>query len=204
MKNVLIIHKLLFRYQNQLIFYNINCTLSSGSILLIKGENGTGKSTLIRCLLKFLPVQSGTILWQQQILLNNENYLKAHTQLLQPKNYLLYNHLNLFENLIFWNKFLNYGSLINYTLLIKLFYLYKQRQSSVKWLSLGQTKRLLLASFLTTSKPIWFLDEPLIGLDLKSIELFQMILQNHRKHGGISIIISHTDFVLIRGVSIQL
>jgi ABC-type transport system involved in cytochrome c biogenesis ATPase subunit len=204
MKNVLVMYKLLFRYQNQLIFYNINCTLSSGSVLLIKGENGTGKSTLIRCLLQLLPMQSGIVLWQKQLLLNNENYLKAHTQLLQPRTFLLYDHLNVFENLIFRNQFLNYKTLIDYTLLIKLFYLFKQKNSSVKWLSLGQIKRLILTFFLTSSTPIWFLDEPLIGLDIKSLALFQAILQNHRKHGGISIIISHTDFLLVRCVSLQL
>jgi ABC-type transport system involved in cytochrome c biogenesis ATPase subunit len=149
-------------------------------------------------------MQSGIVLWQKQLLLNNENYLKAHTQLLQPRTFLLYDHLNVFENLIFRNQFLNYKTLIDYTLLIKLFYLFKQKNSSVKWLSLGQIKRLILTFFLTSSTPIWFLDEPLIGLDIKSLALFQAILQNHRKHGGISIIISHTDFLLVRCVSLQL
>jgi heme exporter protein A len=201
MKSLLIIHKILFRFQNQLIFYNINCSLSSGSILIIKGENGTGKSTLLRCLLKFLPLQSGNILWNGSLI--TQKYL-LHTHYSHPKNLLFYNFLNTFQNIVFWNKFLSLKSVLNYSLIIKLLYLQNHKFVSVKWLSLGQIKRLLLSFFLTTSKPIWFLDEPLIGLDIKSIELFQKILQNHRKHGGITIIISHTDFLLLRGVSIQL
>jgi heme exporter protein A len=201
MKSLLIIHKILFRFQNQLIFYNINCSLSSGSILIIKGENGTGKSTLLRCLLKFLPLQSGNILWNGSLI--TQNYL-VHTHYSHPKNLLFYNFLNTFQNIVFWNKFLSLKSVLDYSLIIKLLYLQNHKFVSVKWLSLGQIKRLLLSFFLTTSKPIWFLDEPLIGLDIKSIELFQKILQNHRKHGGIAIIISHTDFLLLRGVSIQL
>jgi heme exporter protein A len=201
MKSLLIIHKILFRFQNQLIFYNINCSLSSGSILIIKGENGTGKSTLLRCLLKFLPLQSGNILWNGSLI--TQKYL-LHTHYSHPKNLLFYNFLNTFQNIVFWNKFLSLKSVLDYSLIIKLLYLQNHKFVSVKWLSLGQIKRLLLSFFLTTSKPIWFLDEPLIGLDIKSIELFQKILQNHRKHGGIAIIISHTDFLLLRGVSIQL
>lgn len=201
MKSLLIIHKVLFRFQNQLIFYNINCSLSSGSILIIKGENGTGKSTLIRCLLKFLPVNSGNIVWNGS-LITQQFLMQTHYS--HPKNYLFYNFLNTYQNLIFWNKLLTLKSTLDYSLIIKLLYLQKHKFASVKWLSLGQIKRLLLSIFLTTSKPIWFLDEPLIGLDVKSIELFQRILQNHRKNGGIAIIISHTDFLLLRGVSIQL
>ena len=201
MKSLFIVHKVLFRFQNQLIFYNINCSLSRGSILIIKGENGTGKSTLVRCLLKFLPLNSGNILWNGSLI--TQRYL-IQTHYLHPKNALFYNFLNTYQNLIFWNKFLTLKSMLNYSLIIKLLYLQNHQFLSVKWLSLGQIKRLLFSIFLTTSKPIWFLDEPLIGFDIKSIELFQKILQNHRKHGGIAVVISHTDFQLCRGVSIQL
>jgi heme exporter protein A len=195
MNSLLILHKVLFRYQHQLIFYNLNCSLTQGSVLIIKGENGTGKSTFVRCILKLLKITSGNFY---------RDYFFNKVHFLYPQSSLYFTSLTLYRNLGFWNIFLNKISSLDYNLIFKLMFLFKQRSLPIQWLSLGQLRRLLLSTFLTISKPIWILDEPLIGLDFKSIELFQRILQNHRKHGGVLLIISHTNFVLVRGSSLHL
>jgi energy-coupling factor transport system ATP-binding protein len=52
---LLIIENLTFAWQNDPLFYNINCSLESGEIVLLKGENGSGKSTLLQLISGMIP-----------------------------------------------------------------------------------------------------------------------------------------------------
>ncbi len=101
MVSLLIWHKLLFRYYMQLIFYNINCTLSEGSILFIKGDNGVGKSTLLRCILNFLKMNLGSYLIFQKYIPLKIMYINSYVYLLHQKIYFYYNFLNICENINF-------------------------------------------------------------------------------------------------------
>jgi ABC-type transport system involved in cytochrome c biogenesis ATPase subunit len=65
-------------------------------------------------------------------------------------------------------------------------------------------KRLLLSFFLTMNKPLWFFDEPLLGLDPFSSTLFFQLLLEHRRNGGIVFVISHTEILFSRSVSLLL
>ena len=42
---------------------NINILLNKGEVYFVKGKNGCGKTTFLRCLLGFIPISSGKILW---------------------------------------------------------------------------------------------------------------------------------------------
>ncbi|MBQ3165867.1 MAG: ABC transporter ATP-binding protein, partial [Clostridia bacterium] len=46
----LYVDKLSFSYKNQPVLDGISFSLASGEILVVLGENGVGKSTLLRCL----------------------------------------------------------------------------------------------------------------------------------------------------------
>ncbi|MFA5559119.1 MAG: ABC transporter ATP-binding protein, partial [Methanofastidiosum sp.] len=45
------------------IFQDIDFSLEKGEVLCLLGPNGTGKSTLIKCLTKILSLDKGTILY---------------------------------------------------------------------------------------------------------------------------------------------
>ena len=47
------------------LFENLNLTIEAGSRVAILGQNGIGKTTLVRCLLKDLDVDSGDIKWSE-------------------------------------------------------------------------------------------------------------------------------------------
>ena len=49
--------------ENNFIFRNINFSLKEGEVMCLLGPNGTGKSTLIKCLTKILPLDEGTIIY---------------------------------------------------------------------------------------------------------------------------------------------
>ncbi|MBU2511618.1 ABC transporter ATP-binding protein [bacterium] len=67
MVNLLEIREACFSYnKKQLIFNNITFSIKPGEIFCILGPNGTGKSTLLRCLGGLLALQGGSIVMQGQ------------------------------------------------------------------------------------------------------------------------------------------
>jgi iron complex transport system ATP-binding protein len=51
-----------YKHKKKNVLENINFTLSPGDCLCLLGPNGTGKSTLLRCILQFLKAQKGSIM----------------------------------------------------------------------------------------------------------------------------------------------
>lgn len=68
-----------FKYNNQNIFNNINLNISSGDKIGLIGDNGVGKSTLLKCILGELQLDSGKIITKSG---NNFSYLEQDL----PKN----------------------------------------------------------------------------------------------------------------------
>ena len=63
-KNFLIqAQDLSFERSGRIIFSSLNISREEGQIIFIKGKNGSGKTSLLRCLAGFTPTTSGKILW---------------------------------------------------------------------------------------------------------------------------------------------
>ena len=54
-----------FAYENQIVVSGLDFQVNAGDYLCIIGENGTGKTTLIKTILQLLPFQEGTITWKE-------------------------------------------------------------------------------------------------------------------------------------------
>lgn len=64
LKSILKLEKGSFSYiDGTYVFQNIDFSLNKGEVLCLLGPNGTGKSTLIKCLTKLLPLDNGKILF---------------------------------------------------------------------------------------------------------------------------------------------
>ena len=64
------ISNLKFSYKNKEIFNQIDFTLESNEILSILGPNGVGKTTLLKCINRILRPQGGSILVENQDIMN--------------------------------------------------------------------------------------------------------------------------------------
>lgn len=158
----------------------LSISLHSGDLLLLKGANGSGKTSLLRCLSGLLPPHSGTY----SIEIKNTHWIGDKTTFqedLSVKDNL--KHHCLLDGFQYSRDALDYFDVKEF------------ENTKIKYLSLGQKKRVQLSVLLMQYKPIWLLDEPSSGLDEAHKKKLLMCIKTHRMNAGISIIASHsTDF----------
>ncbi|MGB0733259.1 MAG: urea ABC transporter ATP-binding subunit UrtE, partial [Pontibacterium sp.] len=65
-------------YGGTQILWDLNLEIEAGSCTCIMGRNGVGKTTLLKCLMGLLPINSGQILLEGEPLHNKAASLRAH------------------------------------------------------------------------------------------------------------------------------
>ena len=68
-------------YEGRVVKDNINFTINSGDYICVIGENGVGKSTLIKTLLGLIPAVSGEIIMENGLKPTDIGYLPQQTQI---------------------------------------------------------------------------------------------------------------------------
>lgn len=89
MKNIMDIKNAEFSYNGKKsIFQNVNISIEKGDVLCILGPNGTGKSTLIKCMNSLLKLKSGEILLKDKNIysMNNTELAKIMGYIPQSNN----------------------------------------------------------------------------------------------------------------------
>ena len=153
----------------------ISWSLVPGTALVLRGANGIGKTTLLRCLAGLQPAVAGTVTGPQMAYGAHADGVKAM--------------LTVGENLAFWASV--YGGAVGTALqAMNLVALADRRAAD---LSAGQKRRLGLARMMVTGRQVWLLDEPTVSLDTASVGLFQAMLRAHLGQGGSAVIATHTD-----------
>jgi heme exporter protein A len=128
----------------------------------VQGDNGSGKSSLLRLLAGIATTAHGEILWQQQSIHNARDY-QQHLHYLGHDNGLKL-ALTVKENLQLLQQLHDdkTGDIENVLTQLNLT---KETNSLVAHLSCGQKRRVALARFWLVKKPLWLLDEPITALD---------------------------------------
>ena len=167
MDQTLNISNLAKSFGDQLLFKSVSFQLEKGDCCWISGENGVGKSTLLKCIAGVEPIQTGTIS------LNNQ------TITFLSENDWLYSQLTIQENLEFWATINN--SQLN-TQLLKDFSLSNQKHKKIVNISQGMRKKVALIRTLQNKASIVLLDEPYNFLDEKNVSKLNQIIKNITPH----------------------
>ena len=168
-------------YQDIPLLSNLEFACDNGQAIVIQGENGIGKSTLLRCLTGLNPPMSGIV------------SLEAGTHIYLGHSNALKGGLSVLANLIFWKNI--YGSK-NIEDTISTFKLENILTLEINSLSAGQKRLVALARVHLSQRSCWILDEPTTALDKENVDLFLKILGHHLDKKRTAIISTHLKLEL--------
>ncbi len=188
---MLLVQNLSLQRSNRKIFEDINISLVPGNILILRGKNGSGKTSLIKTILNILEPNSGKIFWKGKLIEKNLYDYYSNVTYISDKTSSI-RQLTVNENIKIWKKI--FLSKINYediNKILSILNLHSYVDSKVNTLSLGEVKKLELLRLIIENKKIWILDEPFTNLDSDSVNVIEQTFEDHCKNNGSIIFSSH-------------
>ena len=165
----------------KLLLHDVSFSVQPGQALVLRGANGVGKTSLLRCIAGLQTPTSGIILAPETVA------YAAHADGLKGQ-------LSVLENLKFWADI--YGG-PRPDIALNSYSLGNLAYQPAANLSAGQQRRLGLARMLVTGCRLWVLDEPTVSLDVQNVALFRKVLKAHLQGGGAAVLATHIDFELL-------
>ncbi|NWG30318.1 MAG: cytochrome c biogenesis heme-transporting ATPase CcmA [Rhodocyclaceae bacterium] len=183
----------------RLLFAGLDLALKPGEWLHVQGENGAGKTSLLRILAGLSPPAAGEVRWQGEPIRTLAEEYRRHLLFLGHHG-AVKEELTPLENLSFAAE-LDGAALSEAEALAALsrFGLRGREDLAVRFLSAGQKRRVLLARLAVRKATLWILDEPFTALDVKAVELLSNLIVEHVRGGGICILTSHQSIPLPNG-----
>lgn len=162
------------------ILKGVNLQMEKGKIHILLGNNGSGKSTIINCMLKLLKYDRGSITLDGEEIekLNNTVYFKKVSALLES-SVNVYDNLSAEENIRYFaglNR-INIKQFDKHLDYIKEFKLENHLYKKVGDYSRGMKQKLSLIIALISDPDYLLLDEPTLGLDFESTNNIIKILK---------------------------
>ena len=178
---------------NRVVFTELGFTLAPGGALIVRGPNGSGKTSLLRIVAGFLMPADGALLWDGRPLKDDWAAYRAalhyvgHTDAVKAA-------LTVAENLAFWAAFR--GNSGGEGGALARFGLGHLAEVPARLLSAGQRRRLALAQIIASPATLWLLDEPTAVLDDEATATLNQVISEHRAEGGMAMVASHAGLAL--------
>ncbi|ARO86806.1 ABC transporter ATP-binding protein [Nitrosospira lacus] len=167
-------------YGDKIIIEDFSCRILRGDRVGLLGPNGAGKSTLLKLILGELQPDAGNV--RQGTKLTVAYFDQMREQLDEEAT--------LIETISQGSDFIDIGGIKKHVISYLEDFLFApaRTRSPVKSLSGGERNRLLLARLFTRPANILVLDEPTNDLDIETLELLEVLLQNY---SGTLFLVSH-------------
>ncbi len=181
------------RYEGKKVVDHVSFEVERGDYLCIVGENGTGKSSLVKAMLGLVPTCCGKAEFNLKGGKKRIGYMPQ--QLSEQKNFPATVSETVLSGCLSGMKFPKiYGKKEKQTAdeYMKYLDIYDLRNKPVAELSGGQRQRAFLARALCAADEILVLDEPVSGLDINAAKDLYTCLEKLNREKGITVImISH-------------
>jgi heme exporter protein A len=158
----------------------VDFSLTSGQILVLRGANGLGKTSLLRCIAGLQNPVEGQITAPETVAYS------GHADGLKGQ-------MTVLENLAFWSSIYHGPSP---EVALDAYDLHALADRPAANLSAGQKRRLGLARMQVSGCALWVMDEPTVSLDADNVALFRAALDRHVQSGGAAVITTHIDLAI--------
>ena len=185
-----------FSYDDKNVLENINFKINKGETIGIVGKTGSGKTTLIKQLLRLYPVEKGSLLLDNQGIEKYYDYSVREKMGYAPQEYQLFSK-TIKDNILFYRE--NLENNLEQALILsdikKDIENFKDGINTLVGengisLSGGQKQRLGIARAILANPDILILDDSLSAVDANTEKTIIENIKNHRQ-GKTNIIVSH-------------
>jgi heme exporter protein A len=192
---------------DRMLFNAVDLRLQSGGLLYILGENGAGKSSLLRILTGLLLPESGSVFWNNQTIQQDAEAYRSQLLYIGHLN-AIKEDLSAHENLLFYSS-INHQTAASPAQALQALQavgLQLQAHLPTRHLSQGQKRRVALARLWLDSismhvagydvnsnkgSKLWILDEPFASLDAEMTSVLAGRISKHLANGGMAILTTH-------------
>ncbi|MFO1327747.1 MAG: cytochrome c biogenesis heme-transporting ATPase CcmA [Rubrivivax sp.] len=179
---------------DRVLFKGLRLQLGAGELLRVEGENGAGKTSLLRLLAGLALPAAGEVHWQgRPIRRQREAYARALLYLGHLGG--LKDELTPVENLAIEADLTGCPGMTPARIEQALsgWGLARQLRLPLRVLSAGQRRRAALARLPLSDAVLWVLDEPFNALDVAAVAQLGRQIEAHLDRGGMAVVTSHME-----------
>ncbi len=179
-----------FDYSQFPVLNRVNFCVPSGKLLHLRGENGSGKTSLLKLISGLLRPSKGEICFQgNPIEKNKASYQQNMCYIghkpgislaLTPRENCYFDMRRSDSRSVDWASLSLTGL----------------EDVPCRWLSEGQRRRVALLRLFLSDAQLWLLDEPFVSLDVRITALLTQHILDHLNRGGAVIMTSHQPILL--------
>ena len=182
--------KVSFGYENQQVIKDLSFQVQEGEYVCVVGENGSGKTMLMKMILGFVSPSSGSIKIEGKVLGKDISMPDRIGAIIENPG--LLPEYSGFKNLKFLAMIHHKISNEEIRDAMRIVGLDPDSKKHVGKYSLGMRQRLGIAQAIMEDPDILLLDEPLNGLDNEGVEEIRKVLLSLKEKGKLIILASHS------------
>ncbi len=179
------------KFKEEIVLHDINVFMERGGVYGFSGNNGSGKTVLMKCICGFLPVTEGTIRVNGKVIGREIDFPEDIGVIIETPGFLT--NLTGMRNLEILAALRGRISRKEIEAAIRKAGLDPKLKKAVSKYSLGMRQRLGIAQAIMEDPEFLILDEPFNGLDKHGVADIRALLQELKKQGKTIILASHNS-----------